>query len=203
MAGERIGLRLDLAMAARMVAPPSRETPFVTEMPALTVAAIAFPHINPVIVSIGPFSIHWYGVGYVVGILFGWWYSKRLVSTPRLWRNEQTADEAGRPRRFRPVGGHWHRGRGTHRLRALLRPASLRCPSPRHLRALAWRDVFPRRSSGHHPRHGALRPLALDQCLEHARYRRSRRSCRPRPRALRQLHQFANSGARSPTCPGA
>ena len=61
----------------------------MTELPAFTLAAIAFPDISPVIVSIGPFSIHWYGVGYVVGILFGWWYSKRLVRTPRLWPNNQ------------------------------------------------------------------------------------------------------------------
>jgi phosphatidylglycerol---prolipoprotein diacylglyceryl transferase len=61
----------------------------VTVTPALTVAAIAFPHISPVIVSIGPLSIHWYGVGYVVGILFGWWYAKRLVSTPRLWAGDK------------------------------------------------------------------------------------------------------------------
>jgi len=56
---------------------------------ALTVAAIMFPNISPVILSIGPLSIHWYGVGYVAGILFGWWYSKRLVSNPRLWPGDK------------------------------------------------------------------------------------------------------------------
>ncbi len=48
-------------------------------------SAISHPQISPVLFSIGPFQIHWYGVGYVVGILFGWWYAKRLVSTARLW----------------------------------------------------------------------------------------------------------------------
>ncbi len=48
-------------------------------------AALAFPNIDPVIISIGPLAIHWYGLGYVVGILFGWWYSKRLLATPHLW----------------------------------------------------------------------------------------------------------------------
>ncbi len=48
-------------------------------------AALPFPNIDPVIVRIGPLAIHWYGVGYVVGILFAWWYSRRLLVTPRLW----------------------------------------------------------------------------------------------------------------------
>jgi phosphatidylglycerol:prolipoprotein diacylglycerol transferase len=52
------------------------------------VAALTFPNIDPVLLRLGPLSIHWYGVGYVVGILFGWWYSKRLLQTPRLWRNQ-------------------------------------------------------------------------------------------------------------------
>lgn len=48
-------------------------------------AALAFPNIDPVIISIGPLAIHWYGLGYVVGILFGWWYCKRLLVTRHLW----------------------------------------------------------------------------------------------------------------------
>jgi len=49
-------------------------------------AALPFPDIDPVIVAIGPLAIHWYGLAYVVGILFAWWYGRRLVTTPRLWR---------------------------------------------------------------------------------------------------------------------
>ena len=52
---------------------------------ALPLAAIAFPNIDPVIVSIGPVAIHWYGLGYIVGILFTWWYAKRLLRNARLW----------------------------------------------------------------------------------------------------------------------
>ena len=48
-------------------------------------AAIAHPGWDPVLISIGPLQIHWYGVAYVIGILFGWWYAKKLVSTDRLW----------------------------------------------------------------------------------------------------------------------
>jgi prolipoprotein diacylglyceryl transferase len=50
-------------------------------------SALAFPNIDPVIVRLGPLAIHWYGLGYVVGILFGWWYAKRLLTTPKLWRD--------------------------------------------------------------------------------------------------------------------
>ncbi|MGC4024984.1 MAG: prolipoprotein diacylglyceryl transferase [Mesorhizobium sp.] len=52
-------------------------------------AELPFPNIDPVIVHLGPLAVHWYGLGYVVGILFGWWYAKNLVSTPRLWPNGQ------------------------------------------------------------------------------------------------------------------
>ena len=52
-------------------------------------SALTFPNIDPVIVRLGPLAIHWYGLGYVVGILFGWWYAKRLVSDTRLWPGEK------------------------------------------------------------------------------------------------------------------
>lgn len=57
----------------------------------LPLAALPFPQIDPVIVSFGPVAIHWYGLGYVVGILFAWWYCKRLVSNPALWANGKPA----------------------------------------------------------------------------------------------------------------
>jgi len=50
-------------------------------------AAIPFPDIDPIIVQIGPVAIHWYGLAYIVGILFGWWYARRLVSNGQLWPN--------------------------------------------------------------------------------------------------------------------
>ncbi|OQM76961.1 prolipoprotein diacylglyceryl transferase [Pseudaminobacter manganicus] len=51
----------------------------------LPLAALPFPNIDPVIVHLGPLAIHWYGVGYIVGILFAWWYARRLVTNPKLW----------------------------------------------------------------------------------------------------------------------
>jgi phosphatidylglycerol:prolipoprotein diacylglycerol transferase len=50
-------------------------------------AALPFPNIDPVLFSVGPLSVHWYGIGYVIGILFAWWYGKKLVNNARLWPN--------------------------------------------------------------------------------------------------------------------
>ncbi|MEM9331126.1 MAG: prolipoprotein diacylglyceryl transferase [Pseudomonadota bacterium] len=58
-------------------------------------SALAHPQIDPVLISLGPIQIHWYGVAYVVGILFGWWYARKLVTTQNLWFNETSPmDEA-------------------------------------------------------------------------------------------------------------
>ncbi|MFC6489704.1 prolipoprotein diacylglyceryl transferase [Nitratireductor sp. GCM10026969] len=54
----------------------------------LPLAALPFPQIDPVIFQIGPFAVHWYGIGYIVGILFAWWYAKRLVSNRHLWAHD-------------------------------------------------------------------------------------------------------------------
>ena len=51
----------------------------------LPLAALPFPNIDPVIVQIGPLAIHWYGLAYIVGILFAYWYAKRLVTDSKLW----------------------------------------------------------------------------------------------------------------------
>jgi phosphatidylglycerol:prolipoprotein diacylglycerol transferase len=46
---------------------------------------IPFPAIDPVALAIGPFEVKWYGLAYAAGLLLGWWYVRRLVSTARLW----------------------------------------------------------------------------------------------------------------------
>jgi phosphatidylglycerol:prolipoprotein diacylglycerol transferase len=51
----------------------------------LPLSALPYPQIDPVILEIGPLAIRWYGLGYVVGILFGWWYARRLAAAPHLW----------------------------------------------------------------------------------------------------------------------
>ncbi|APY14413.1 prolipoprotein diacylglyceryl transferase [Brucella sp. 10RB9214] len=55
----------------------------------LPASALAFPAIDPVIFRVGPLAVHWYGLGYVVGILFAWWYGKKLLRSHRLWPNNQ------------------------------------------------------------------------------------------------------------------
>lgn len=53
----------------------------------LTLAALNFPNIDPEAFSIGPVSIKWYGLAYMAGLILGWLYVRRLLSTPQLWRN--------------------------------------------------------------------------------------------------------------------
>jgi phosphatidylglycerol:prolipoprotein diacylglycerol transferase len=57
----------------------------LTDYLLLPLAALPFPNIDPVIVQIGPLAIHWYGLAYIVGILFAYWYAKRLVTDSKLW----------------------------------------------------------------------------------------------------------------------
>jgi phosphatidylglycerol:prolipoprotein diacylglycerol transferase len=52
------------------------------QMPAL---AIPFPAFDPVLISIGPFSIRWYALAYIVGILSGWLYARALLQSERPW----------------------------------------------------------------------------------------------------------------------
>jgi phosphatidylglycerol---prolipoprotein diacylglyceryl transferase len=40
--------------------------------------AIPFPMIDPVLVEVGPVSIRWYALSYIVGIFLGWWLVGRL-----------------------------------------------------------------------------------------------------------------------------
>lgn len=47
--------------------------------------AIAFPNIDPIIFQLGPVAIRWYSLAYIVGIVLGWLYARRLVRNERLW----------------------------------------------------------------------------------------------------------------------
>ncbi len=48
---------------------------------------IPYPAIDPVAFDLGPLSIKWYGIAYVIGLLLGWLYIKRLVGRADLWRD--------------------------------------------------------------------------------------------------------------------
>lgn len=47
--------------------------------------AMPFPAIDPVAVAIGPITIKWYALAYIVGLVGGWFYARRLVARDRLW----------------------------------------------------------------------------------------------------------------------
>ncbi|MBD2745096.1 prolipoprotein diacylglyceryl transferase [Microvirga sp. BT688] len=46
---------------------------------------LSFPIIDPIAISIGPLAIRWYALAYVVGLLGGWFYAKRLAAKADLW----------------------------------------------------------------------------------------------------------------------
>ncbi|MBP2236748.1 phosphatidylglycerol:prolipoprotein diacylglycerol transferase [Sinorhizobium kostiense] len=54
---------------------------------ATRLAILPFPEIDPVIFTIGPLAVRWYGLAYVAGILLGWFYARRILQNPALWRN--------------------------------------------------------------------------------------------------------------------
>lgn len=43
---------------------------------------LTYPSIDPVIVSIGPLAIHWYGLMYVIGFAAAWLLARRRASAP-------------------------------------------------------------------------------------------------------------------------
>lgn len=43
---------------------------------------LAFPKFDPIIFSIGPLSLHWYGVMYLVGFIFAMWLAVRRAKKP-------------------------------------------------------------------------------------------------------------------------
>lgn len=53
--------------------------------PALVQSAIAFPQIDPVLISIGPLAVRWYSLAYIAGILLAWYLAKKIVTDMALW----------------------------------------------------------------------------------------------------------------------
>ncbi|CAH0541140.1 prolipoprotein diacylglyceryl transferase [Vibrio marisflavi] len=54
---------------------------------------MVFPHIDPVIVSLGPISIRWYGVMYLIGFAFAMWLAnKRADKAGSGWTRDQVSD---------------------------------------------------------------------------------------------------------------
>jgi phosphatidylglycerol:prolipoprotein diacylglycerol transferase len=48
-------------------------------------ALIAYPNIDPIAFSIGPFAVRWYALAYIAALIFAVWYVRRLVSDSSLW----------------------------------------------------------------------------------------------------------------------
>jgi len=48
---------------------------------------LPYPHIDPVLVHLGPLAIRWYALSYIAGLLLGWWYLAQLIRTPSLWQS--------------------------------------------------------------------------------------------------------------------
>lgn len=65
-------------------------------------AYIPFPNLTPEIFSVDlfgmTFSLRWYALAYIVGLILGWRLVLRLISTPRLWPGTppMTADQVER-----------------------------------------------------------------------------------------------------------
>ena len=43
---------------------------------------LPYPEIDPVAISLGPVSVHWYGLTYLAGLAFAWWLAVRRTSQP-------------------------------------------------------------------------------------------------------------------------
>jgi phosphatidylglycerol---prolipoprotein diacylglyceryl transferase len=51
----------------------------------LILPILTFPHIDPVLISIGPLAVRWYALAYIVGIIAGWIYARAIIAAPKLW----------------------------------------------------------------------------------------------------------------------
>ncbi|WP_367680697.1 prolipoprotein diacylglyceryl transferase [Candidatus Fukatsuia anoeciicola] len=51
---------------------------------------LVFPNFDPIILSIGPISLHWYGLMYLVGFIFAMWLAIRRTNKPNSgWNKEE------------------------------------------------------------------------------------------------------------------
>ena len=51
----------------------------------LILPVLPYPHINPVLVSLGPFVVRWYALAYIVGIIAGWFYARAMIVSRKAW----------------------------------------------------------------------------------------------------------------------
>jgi phosphatidylglycerol---prolipoprotein diacylglyceryl transferase len=54
---------------------------------------LTYPAIDPIIVSLGPLAIRWYGVTYVIAFAVGWWLARHRARAPgSTWTPQQVDD---------------------------------------------------------------------------------------------------------------
>lgn len=52
-----------------------------------------YPDIDPVALSLGPLTIHWYGITYLVAFMAGWWLAKTRAARPGSgWHPDEIGD---------------------------------------------------------------------------------------------------------------
>ncbi|MES9874652.1 MAG: prolipoprotein diacylglyceryl transferase [Candidatus Sedimenticola sp. 6PFRAG7] len=54
---------------------------------------LTYPDIDPVAIAVGPVSIHWYGLMYLVGFFGGWWLGRIRAARPGSSWTEQQVDD--------------------------------------------------------------------------------------------------------------
>ncbi len=187
-------------MAARARKPPCRTAEAVRQgrrrarrrrtRGPMTLFAIPFPAIDPVLVEVGPLAIRWYALAYIVGIFLGWWYAKTLVRNQAIW------GPAGSPMKPSDIDdfvvwcavGIILGGRVGY---VLFYDFPRFAENPLEIfAALARRHVVPRRLPRHRAGDGDLRAGPEDPDLVADRRHRALGHLRPVPRPPRQLHQW-------------
>ncbi|MCD1600375.1 prolipoprotein diacylglyceryl transferase [Rheinheimera aquimaris] len=59
----------------------------------MSASYITFPQIDPVIFSLGPVSLRWYGLMYLVAFALAWWLANRAAKKPGSgWTEQQVSD---------------------------------------------------------------------------------------------------------------
>ncbi|MEH8021357.1 prolipoprotein diacylglyceryl transferase [Rheinheimera metallidurans] len=59
----------------------------------MSASYITFPQIDPIIFSIGPISLRWYGLMYLVAFGLAWWLANRAAKQPNSgWNEQQVSD---------------------------------------------------------------------------------------------------------------
>jgi len=48
-------------------------------------ALLPFPHVEPVLIQLGPLAIRWYALAYIAGIVLAWWGVVRTLRRKDLW----------------------------------------------------------------------------------------------------------------------